>query len=42
MSHVLRRSLTATQPVIVKGDGAYLVDSDGKRYLDACGGAAVY
>ncbi|MEP5728461.1 MAG: aspartate aminotransferase family protein [Sulfitobacter sp.] len=41
MSHVLRRSLTADQPMIVKGEGAYLVDNKGKRYLDACGGAAV-
>ncbi len=41
MSHVLRRSLTATQPQIVGGQGAYLIDETGKRYLDACGGAAV-
>jgi adenosylmethionine-8-amino-7-oxononanoate aminotransferase len=41
MSHVLRRSLTARQPSIVGGDGAYLIDDSGKRYLDACGGAAV-
>jgi adenosylmethionine-8-amino-7-oxononanoate aminotransferase len=25
----------------VAGDGAYLIDASGKRYLDACGGAAV-
>ena len=41
MSHVLRRSLTAVQPSIVGGEGAYLIDDEGKRYLDACGGAAV-
>ena len=41
MSHVLRRTLTGEQPVIVKGEGSYLIDSTGKRYLDACGGAAV-
>lgn len=41
MSHVLRRSLTADQPTIVKGEGSYLIDDTGKRYLDACGGAAV-
>lgn len=41
MSHVLRRSLTADQPTIVRGEGSYLIDSEGKRYLDACGGAAV-
>lgn len=41
MSHVLRRSLTADQPTIVRGEGSYLIDDTGKRYLDACGGAAV-
>lgn len=41
MSHVLRRVLTGNQPVIVKGEGAFLIDESGKRYLDACGGAAV-
>lgn len=41
MSHVLRRSLTADQPTIVRGEGSYLIDETGKRYLDACGGAAV-
>ena len=41
MSHVLRRSLTADQPTIVKGEGSYLIDDTGRRYLDACGGAAV-
>lgn len=25
----------------VKGDGVYIIDQDGKSYLDACGGAAV-
>ncbi|MGJ8628663.1 MAG: aspartate aminotransferase family protein [Sulfitobacter sp.] len=41
MSHVLRRNLIADQPTIVKGEGSYLIDDTGKRYLDACGGAAV-
>ena len=41
MSHVFHRSLTATYPTAVAGDGPYLIDADGKRYLDACGGAAV-
>ncbi|NUH64995.1 aspartate aminotransferase family protein [Sulfitobacter sp. S0837] len=41
MSHVLHRNLRATQPVIVKGEGNYLIDDKGMRYLDACGGAAV-
>ncbi|MEO0673177.1 MAG: aspartate aminotransferase family protein [Pseudomonadota bacterium] len=41
MSHVLHRSFTSNVPVIVDADGAYLIDSEGRRYLDACGGAAV-
>ncbi|WP_150303491.1 aspartate aminotransferase family protein [Pseudomonas saliphila] len=41
MSHVLHRSLVQNYPTAVKGDGVYLIDSTGKRYLDACGGAAV-
>ena len=41
MSHVLHRSLVQSYPVAVKGEGVYLIDSSGKRYLDACGGAAV-
>jgi adenosylmethionine-8-amino-7-oxononanoate aminotransferase len=28
-------------PTAVSGDGVYLIDSNGKSYLDACGGAAV-
>ena len=41
MSHVLRRVLNADQPTIVAGEGSFLIDDSGKRYLDACGGAAV-
>lgn len=41
MSHVLHRKLSNQPPVAAKGDGLYIIDSDGKRYLDACGGAAV-
>ncbi|XEG70511.1 aspartate aminotransferase family protein [Pseudomonas sp. abacavir_1] len=41
MSHVLHRSLTQSYPTAVRGDGAYLIDSEGRRYLDASGGAAV-
>jgi adenosylmethionine-8-amino-7-oxononanoate aminotransferase len=41
MSHFLRSSLTAEQPVIVKGEAGYLIYETVKRYLDACGGDVV-
>ncbi len=40
-SHVFYRKLTHELPVIVRGEGVYLYDAQGKRYLDACGGAMV-
>ena len=33
--------MKARYPVAVGGEGCYIVDSDGKRYLDGSGGAAV-
>ena len=36
-----RHSLDAEFPVAVRGDGVYLVDADGRRYIDGSGGAAV-
>ncbi|WP_151670973.1 aspartate aminotransferase family protein [Nitrincola schmidtii] len=41
MSHVLHRSLVQNYPTAVKGDGVYILDANNKRYIDACGGAAV-
>ncbi len=41
MTHVFHRHLRQTYPVAVAGDGPYLIDSHGKRYLDGSGGAAV-
>jgi adenosylmethionine-8-amino-7-oxononanoate aminotransferase len=41
MTHVFHRHTKAHYPVAVKGDGVFIEDSDGKRYLDASGGAAV-
>jgi hypothetical protein len=38
---VLYRDLTKVYPTIVRGEGVYLYDADGRRYLDAAGGAAV-
>ncbi len=41
MSHVFHRSANAAPPIAVGAKGAYLFDTDGRRYLDAAGGAAV-
>ena len=41
MSSILHRTLELTPPTAVRGEGNYLIDDAGKRYLDACGGAAV-
>ncbi len=40
-SAVLRRSFRKTFPPAVRGEGVYLWDADGKRYLDFSGSAAV-
>lgn len=39
--HIFGRSTRTSPPVAVAGDGCYLIDADGKRYLDGSGGAAV-
>ena len=41
MSHVFPRHTKSALPTIAGGDGPYLIDTTGKRYLDACCGAAV-
>ena len=41
MSHIFHRNARSDYPVAVGGEGPYLVDSAGRRYLDASGGAAV-
>ena len=41
MNHVFSRHTKQSLPYAVKGDGAYIIDSNGKQYLDASGGAAV-
>ena len=41
MTHVFLRQIHADLPRAKKGDGIYIIDADGKRYLDASGGAAV-
>ncbi len=40
-SHVFYRKLGRSYPLVVSGDGAWLVDSEGRRYLDASSGAFV-
>src|SRR4030081_1772037 len=39
--HVFHRHTQSDLPVAVRGEGLYIFDRDGKRYLDASGGAAV-
>jgi adenosylmethionine-8-amino-7-oxononanoate aminotransferase len=41
MSYILHRQLQHPLPVAVGGSGVEIVDAEGRRYLDACGGAAV-
>lgn len=41
MNHIFGRSTKGQPPVAVAGDGCYLIDATGKRYLDGSGGAAV-
>ena len=41
MTHVFHRDQRQTYPVAVRGEGCYIIDSQGRRYLDAAGGAAV-
>jgi len=41
MTHVFHRNTRAAPPVVARGEGIYVFDADGKRYLDASGGAAV-
>lgn len=41
MTSLFHRQLHKPMPIAVSGDGIYITDQTGKRYLDACGGAAV-
>lgn len=41
MTHVFGRHTKIQPPVAVGGEGCYLIDRSGKRYLDGSGGAAV-
>ncbi|RUU87020.1 aspartate aminotransferase family protein [Mesorhizobium sp. M7A.F.Ca.MR.176.00.0.0] len=41
MTKILHRSIGAKLPCAVAGDGIYITDSEGRRYIDGSGGAAV-
>jgi adenosylmethionine-8-amino-7-oxononanoate aminotransferase len=41
MTQVFHRNPKHDYPIAVGGDGPYVIDKSGKRYLDACSGAAV-
>ena len=41
MSHVFHRNLRNEYPVAVRGEGPFIYDKTGKRYIDGSGGAAV-
>jgi len=41
MTHVFHRSTAAVPPTACRGEGAYIHGADGRRWLDASGGAAV-
>jgi acetylornithine/succinyldiaminopimelate/putrescine aminotransferase len=41
MTTVFHRAPRAKLPIAVAGEGIEIIDSEGKRYIDACGGAAV-
>jgi adenosylmethionine-8-amino-7-oxononanoate aminotransferase len=41
VTHVFPRVLTRTLPTAVAAEGVWVVDADGKRYLDGAGGAIV-
>lgn len=41
MSSLINRSLTFQYPVAVSGDGVYVIDKKGNRYLDGSSGAGV-
>ena len=41
MSHIFARHCHAAPPTAIGGEGCYIIDQTGKRYLDGSGGAAV-
>ena len=41
MGHVFGRNSRVQPPMVARGEGCYLIDTDGKKYFDGSGGAAV-
>ena len=41
LTHVLPLELDRRYPVIVRGDGVWVEDADGRRYLDAMSGGSM-
>lgn len=41
VGHVFHRFTSTRPPLAVRGEGIFLIDADGRRYVDGCGGAAV-
>ncbi len=39
--HVFGRHTRGSLPTVAGGEGVWLIDAEGNRYLDACGGAAI-
>jgi adenosylmethionine-8-amino-7-oxononanoate aminotransferase len=41
MAHAVLRNLTSNNPCMVRGEGVYLFDSEGRRYLDGSSGSSL-
>ena len=41
MTHAILRHLTQKNPRMVRGEGIYLYDSEGRRYIDGASGSAL-
>ena len=41
MTHAISRNLTKSNPEFVRGDGIYLFDHDGRRYIDGSSGSSL-